>query len=363
MAIGAAWQGRRVLLTGHTGFKGSWLSLWLADLGAEVHGLALDPPTQPNLFTAAQVGSTLARDNRADIRDFTAVQDVFRATEPELVLHLAAQALVSDGYDSPLDTYAVNVLGTAHVLEAVRHCDSVRAVLVITSDKCYENREWLHPYRETDRLGGHDPYSSSKACAELVAAAYRASYFALPARGVRMASARAGNVIGGGDWAANRLIPDCVRAFLDGGPLHLRFPHAVRPWQHVLEPLAGYVALAERLLGHDGARFAHAWNFGPDAGDACAVGEVARQACGLLGVAVSMPDAQPTRHEAGLLRLDSTLARELLGWRPHWALKRAVAETADWYRRWAQGDDMLAFSHAQIARYRSDAVSGVVAGG
>jgi CDP-glucose 4,6-dehydratase len=362
MAIANPWRDRRVLLTGHTGFKGSWLSLWLESLGAEVHGLALDPPTEPNLFTAARVSAVLAADGRVDIRDFAAVQSTFEAARPEVVFHLAAQSLVTNAYDSPLETYAVNVQGTAHVLEAVRRCDSVRAVLVITTDKCYENKEWLHPYRENDRLGGCDPYSSSKACAELVTSAYRASYFSLPGRDVRVASARAGNVIGGGDWAANRLIPDCVRA-VRKGTVSLRYPQAVRPWQHVLEPLAGYVSLAERLLGRDGARYVQGWNFGPDVEDSLSVGDVAHEVCALLGVAVDMPNVPQARHEAGLLRLDSTRAKELLDWHPQWRLKRAIAETVEWYQRWAEGDNMQAFSRSQIERYRREMTPGGIAGG
>lgn len=355
MAITTPWRGRRVLLTGHTGFKGSWLSLWLAGLGAEVYGLALDPPDQLGLFTVAGVGGMLASDCRADIRDFEAVRACFQAARPEVVFHLAAQPLVTDGYEFPLETFATNVQGTAHVLEAARQVDTVRAAVVVTTDKCYENKEWLHPYRENDRLGGHDPYSSSKACAELVTAAFRSSYFSAPDRSLPAATARAGNVIGGGDWAANRLLPDCVRAFRAGGTLRLRYPQAVRPWQHVLDPLAGYVALAERLLGPEGVRFAQGWNFGPDVADSRSVGEVSRDACGLLGVAVEILSDVPRLHEAGLLRLDSTLAREMLGWQPQWRLEQAIAETVEWYLRWADGDDMLAFSRGQIDRYRQGA--------
>lgn len=354
VAVKSSWHGRRTLVTGHTGFKGSWLSLWLAGLGAEVHGLALDPPTTPNLFDAAGIGKLIAADQRIDIRGIDDVRKVFAAARPQVVFHLAAQPLVNYSYDFPIETFAVNVMGTAHVLEAARQCDSVRAVVVITTDKCYENREWIHPYRETDRLGGHDPYSASKACAELVTAAWRSSYFSHAAADVRVATARAGNVIGGGDWAAQRLIPDCVRAHGAGDSVNLRYPQAVRPWQHVLEPIAGYVSLAERLLAEQGADFARSWNFGPDVEDSSTVGEVARQVCDLLGVKVEMPTAAPGRHEAGLLRLDSTLAKERLDWHPRWRLKRAVAETVEWYRHWTEGGDMLAFSNAQIDRYRRE---------
>lgn len=346
------WRNRRVMVTGHTGFKGSWLCMWLHGLGAELHGLALEPPTNPCLYDAAGVGSLLASDCRADVRDFALVKAAFDEVQPEVIFHLAAQPLVNYAYDFPVETYATNVLGTVHVLEAIRGCASVKTAIVVTTDKCYENREWIHPYRETDRLGGHDPYSSSKACAELVTAAWRDSYFSLASHDVRVATVRAGNVIGGGDWAAQRLIPDCVRAADGGNPVSLRYPQAVRPWQHVLEPIAGYVSLMERLLADDGASCAQGWNFGPDVEDSRSVGEVAQQVADLLGISVIIPLAAPTWHEAGLLRLDSTLAKERLGWHPRWRLKRAVAETVEWYRRCAEGDDMLAFSRTQIERYR-----------
>jgi len=346
------WTNRRVLVTGHTGFKGSWLCMCLQALGAEIHGLALEPPTSPSLYDVAKIGNLLTSDHRVDVRDFQAVKVVLDAVQPEIVFHLAAQSLVNHSYDFPVETFATNVLGTAHVLEAVRGCASVQAALVITTDKCYENREWIHPYRETDRLGGHDPYSTSKACAELVTAAWRNSFFPASPGHVRLATARAGNVIGGGDWAAQRLIPDCVRALGNGNSVTLRYPQAVRPWQHVLEPLAGYLSLVEHLLSKDGASYAQGWNFGPDIEDSRSVGEVAAQVAERLGIRVVTPAVAPERHEAGLLRLDSTLAKQRLGWQPRWRLKRAVAETVDWYQRWAAGDDMLVFSRSQIERYR-----------
>jgi CDP-glucose 4,6-dehydratase len=343
------WKGRRVLVTGHTGFKGAWLSLWLHRLGAAVHGLALDPPTSPSLFEIAKVSTALTSDNRVDIRNQEATRAVFERVQPEAVFHLAAQTLVRKSYREPIDTYAVNVMGTAHILEAVRSIESVRAVIVVTTDKCYANREWVHPYRETDELGGFDPYSSSKACAELVTSAFRSSY--LNAVRTATATARAGNVIGGGDWAEERLLPDCVRAHFSGGTLRLRFPDAVRPWQHVLEPLAGYLRLAEALLGDGAQGYSEAWNFGPDSGDTTSVREVAALVSAIWKGSVECAGAPPAHHEAGLLQLDSTKARLRLAWRPRWALQRAVENTLAWYTAWSQGVDMLHFSFQQIADY------------
>jgi CDP-glucose 4,6-dehydratase len=343
------WKGRRVLVTGHTGFKGAWLSLWLHRLGADVHGLALDPPTSPSLFEVAKVATALASDSRVDIRDQEATRAVFERVQPETVFHMAAQTLVRHSYRQPIETYAVNVMGTAHVLEAVRSIESVRAVVVVTTDKCYANREWVHPYRETDELGGFDPYSSSKACAELVTSAFRSSY--LSAARAATATARAGNVIGGGDWAHERLLPDCVRAHFSGSTLRLRFPDAVRPWQHVLEPLAGYVRLAEALLGGSAQEYSEAWNFGPDSSDTASVREVAALVAAKWRGSVECAATPPAHHEAGLLQLDSTKARMRLAWRPRWALQRAVENTLAWYTAWSQGVDMLHFSLEQIADY------------
>jgi CDP-glucose 4,6-dehydratase len=349
LVTAGAWSGRSVLLTGHTGFKGAWLSLWLHRLGARVHGLALDLPTDPSLFDAARVGEVLASDTRLDLRDAEATHGAFERIRPEVVFHLAAQPLVAEGYRDPVQTYAVNLMGTVHVLDAVRRTDSVRAAVVITTDKCYENREWAYPYRETDRLGGYDPYSNSKACTELVVDAYRSSYFS--EQGVALATARAGNVIGGGDWAAHRLIPDCVRALLSGTPLALRYPHAVRPWQHVLDPLAGYLRLAEMLLGEDPLAVSEAWNFGPDTDAAVSVGEVVATVANLWGGEIRLETVAPGQHEAGQLRLDSSKTRARLGWQPRWTLQAALEQTIAWYRAWSQGRDMQAVSLAQIARY------------
>ncbi|RPH37079.1 MAG: CDP-glucose 4,6-dehydratase [Chloroflexi bacterium] len=343
---------RAVLVTGHTGFKGGWLALWLAGLGARVHGYALDPPTKPSLFEVAGVGDVLASDTRADLRDLAALTKSLKEVDPEVVFHLAAQPLVSEGYRDPLGTIATNVVGTANVLEAVRTTPSVRAVVVVATDKVYENRETGHAFSESDPLGGHDPYSASKAATEIIVESYRSSFFGPDAHPARIASARAGNVIGGGDWADHRLVPDCLRAFADGEPVHLRRPDAVRPWQHVLAPLAGYLALADHLLGDGGETFARAWNFGPDDGDYQTVREVADRVAALWGSSATViNDAEPPWDEADLLRLDSTRARAELGWRPRWSLAETIEQTVSWHRAWLRGDDMSALSAAQIAAH------------
>lgn len=347
----AFWPGRRVLVTGHTGFKGAWLALWLVKMGARVTGFALDPQTTPSLYDLTGIAGELDFDLRGDLRDYGQVADAYARTSPEIVLHLAAQALVRPSYRDPLGTFAANVMGTAHILEAARTTAGVRSVVVVTTDKCYENREWAHPYRETDPLGGHDPYSASKAAAEIATASWRAA-FAAPGA-ARIATARAGNVIGAGDWAVDRLLPDCFRAFADGRPVQLRHPGSVRPWQHVLEPLAGYLLLAEALNGADGARHARAYNFGPDLDSDATVGRVAALAADAWGASATIEiteEAEPL-HEAGLLRLDSTVARLALGWRPRWALRHAVAETSRGYRAWARGEDLRSLVLAQIDAY------------
>jgi len=344
------WKNKKVLLTGHTGFKGAWLSLWLSQLGAQVHGVALDPPTDLNLYTLAKISSLLASDIRLDIRHEQEVRQLLCEIQPEIVFHLAAQPLVRYSYDYPLETYAVNVMGTAHVLEAIRACGSVAAAVIVTTDKCYENLERIEPYSEVDRLGGFDPYSNSKACAELVTAAYRSSFFS--GKGApRLASARAGNVIGGGDWAKNRLIPDCIRAYTANNSVHLRFPESVRPWQYVLESLSGYLLLAEKLLSDEGERFAQAWNFGPELHDMQSVGEVANQVCGILKVPLVFSQQKQEKHEAGLLRLDSAKAKQYLGWTPRWNLRTAIEETVKWYQSWLEGKVVRDFSWDQIERY------------
>ena len=346
----AFWRGRRVFLTGHTGFKGGWLSLWLAELGAEVHGYALAPPTEPNLFTTAGVEKRLAASTLADIRDAAKLEQAMQAARPEVVLHLAAQPLVRQSYAEPVETFAVNVMGTVNLLEAVRRTPGVRAVVNDTTDKCYENREWVWPYRENEALGGHDPYSSSKACSELVTAAWRRSF--LDAAGVQLASARAGNVIGGGDWAADRLLPDFLRALDAGKPLVVRSPQATRPWQHVLEPLSGYLMLAERLCT-EGAAFAEAWNFGPDEADARPVEWIVETLCARMTDATWQRDTAPQPHEAHTLRLDSAKAHARLGWQPRWNLQRALEATLDWHQAWKAGTDMADFSLRQIRAYEA----------
>jgi CDP-glucose 4,6-dehydratase len=347
------WAGRRVFLTGHTGFKGSWLSLWLTRLGAQIRGYALDPNTQPNMFSAVGAGK-LVEDVRGDILDFARLQESLTEFEPQVVFHLAAQPLVRRSYVDPVGTYATNVMGTAHVLEAVRKTPSVRAVVCVTTDKCYDNKEWVWPYRETDNLGGYDPYSSSKACAELVTAAYRNSYFPVALQhqhGVAVATARAGNVIGGGDWSEDRLIPDLVRGFVSGQAVRIRRPDSIRPWQHVLEPLHGYILLAEHLLrGETG--FASAFNFGPSHQDAWTVEQIATRVASLWGNGANwIRDAEPGAHEAGYLKLDSSKARAELKWHPRLSIECSLEWTAAWYRLSTRSEDMQAFTLEQIDRY------------
>lgn len=355
MVIGDTfWTGKRVFLTGHTGFKGGWLALWLRHLGAEVHGYSMNPPTAPSLFETAQVAKTLESDTRGDIRDYPAFEGALKKANPEVIFHLAAQPLVRASYREPLETLATNVMGTAHLLEAARQVDGLRAIVVITTDKCYENREWVYPYREIDPLGGHDPYSASKACAEIVTASYRASFFGKEGAAA-VATARAGNVIGGGDWAEDRLVPDCIRAFSKGQSVELRYPEAVRPWQHVLEPLSGYLMLAEILCGKPAPGYAEPWNFGPGANGDATVGEIAQRVAGLWGSGeVVLPTTHNHPHEAGLLRLDVTKARSRLHWSPRWSIDRALEETVAWYKAWHSGKDMRVFTLAQIAAFTDE---------
>jgi len=345
------WRGRRVLVTGHTGFKGSWLCHWLDTLGAKVHGFALDPPTEPNLYTIARVRSTLAGEHIADIRDPDVVAHALAESRPEIVLHLAAQPLVRNSYAEPVDTYGVNVLGTIHLLEAIRGVDSIRVVINVTTDKCYANREWTRAYKEDDALGGRDPYSSSKACSELVTAAYRDSFFA--SAGVAVATARAGNVIGGGDFAADRLVPDFLRAVDSGSVLRVRSPHATRPWQHVLEPLSGYLLLAERAHAEPAA-FAAAFNFGPSDDDSREVGWLVERLAAESPGARWEIDRAPRPHEAQSLKLDSSLARSRLGWQPCWHVDGALERTLAWHRAWRNHDDMHAVTREQISAYLHD---------
>ena len=348
--MSGVWAGRRVLVTGHTGFKGSWLSLWLHRLGAEVTGFALPPPTEPSLFAAARIEG-LVRHIEGDVRDAAALRAATEAARPEVIFHLAAQPLVRLSYAEPVETYATNVMGTVHLLDAARQVPGVAGIVCVTSDKCYENREWIWPYRESDPMGGHDPYSSSKGCAELVAAAWRNSYFAT--QGPALATVRAGNVIGGGDWAQDRLVPDLVRAFERGVAPVIRAPNAVRPWQHVLEALGGYLMIGERLLAGD-RDFATGWNFGPADEDARPVGWIVeRMRAGWGGAPAPVADIDAHPHEAGLLRLDCAKARAALGWRPALRLDATLEWIIDWHKRVGAGEDARATTLAQVAAYQA----------
>jgi CDP-glucose 4,6-dehydratase len=343
------WRGRRVLVTGHTGFKGGWLTLWLTQMGAEVHGVSLPPPTTPSFHDVCGIESRVASIAIGDIADPDFVAAALQRSRPEVVMHLAAQPLVRLSYDAPAETFRVNVMGTLNVLEAARHARGVRAVVNVTTDKCYENREWVWPYREDEPVGGRDPYSASKACSELVSAAYRDSFLA--AAGIQVATARAGNVIGGGDWAQDRLLPDILRAVDGGQPVSIRSPKAVRPWQHVLDPLSGYLTLAERLVT-DGPSFASAWNFGPNE-DGRPVEWIVDRLCAELSGAAWSTEASPARHEAQTLRLDSSKARAGLGWRPRWTLEIALDRTLAWHRAWRSNLDMAQVSIEQLAEYEA----------
>jgi CDP-glucose 4,6-dehydratase len=347
----AFWRGKRVLLTGHTGFKGAWLSLWLQELGAHVIGISLPPSTQPSLCEL--LGSSMVQQNHhCDIRDAQATNALVQAARPDVVLHLAAQALVRTSYQQPLDTFATNVMGTAHVLDALRGLDSTRVVVAITTDKVYQNREWHYPYREDDALGGHDPYSASKAACEMVIAGYTTSF--LGAQGVAVASARAGNVIGGGDWSADRLIPDAMRAWESGQTLHIRRPDAIRPWQHVLEPLAAYLVLAEKLWVQPS--LAGAYNFGPHPGDAATVRQAVQLAQSVFPEGrVAFQDAPQGPHEAGLLTLEISKAQAALGIHPRWSLPQTVHRTMQWYLQQKKGESARTLCLADIADYEASA--------
>jgi CDP-glucose 4,6-dehydratase len=349
-AAGASfWRGKRVLLTGHTGFKGAWLALWLSRLGAEVTGISLAPATTPNLYNDARV-EALCRSHLCDIRDAAALTALIRAARPQIVLHLAAQALVREGYRAPLSTFASNVMGTVHALDALRGLDGVRVAVMVTTDKVYRDSEPPRPYREDDALGGHDPYSASKAACELVIASYRDAFLA--AQGVAVASARAGNVIGGGDWSDDRLIPDAIRAWRAGQGLRLRRPLAVRPWQYVLEPLAGYLTLAHDLW--QGTAPAGAYNFGPDMGTAARVRDVIELARSAYGEGtVTYGDGSEGPHESVWLALEVSKARDVLGVAPVLSLEQAVARTMAWYRAYAQGADARALCEADIAAFEA----------
>ncbi len=345
----AFWRGRRVLVTGHTGFKGSWLTLWLSALGASVTGVSLDVPSDPSLYEAARVEEGID-DVRLDIRDHAAVRGAIESARPEVVIHMAAQSLVRTSFAAPRETYETNVMGTVHVLDAVRATAGVQAVVNVTSDKCYDNREWEWGYREDEPMGGHDPYSSSKGCAELVTEAFRRSYFSQQG-GPRVASARAGNVIGGGDWATDRLVPDIMRAVLAGEPVRIRNPHSIRPWQHVLNPLSGYLVLAQALTASPD--FATGWNFGPADEDARPVQWIVERVDERWDDDVRWEsDEGPHPHEARFLKLDSSRARSRLGWRPVWDLAAGLDAVVEWYRALRDGEDVRAVTVGQIESFQ-----------
>ena len=351
----AFWKGKRVLVTGHTGFKGSWLSLWLQSMGAQVVGYALAPPTNPSLFEVAEVGKGMTS-IIGDIRDLGTLRVMFAEHKPEIVIHMAAQPLVRYSYVEPVETYSTNVMGTVNLLEAVRSTQSVKAVVNVTSDKCYENREWAWGYRENEAMGGYDPYSNSKGCAELVTAAYRNSYFhpeKYAQHGVAVASARAGNVIGGGDWAEDRLIPDVMRAITLGKPVSIRSSHAIRPWQHVLEPLSGYLLLAQELY-EDGIDYAEGWNFGPNDEDAKPVQWIVEKLSKAWGEGASwVLDGNEHPHEAHYLKLDCSKAKMRLDWHSRWHLEDALDAIIDWHRSYRDGKDMRELTLRQISTYNN----------
>ena len=342
------WHGKRVLITGHTGFKGSWLSLWLQSMGATLRGIALEPPSDPALFTVARAAEGMEH-QIIDIRDFFSVKAQMDEFLPEIIFHMAAQPIVRRSYSEPIETYATNVMGTVHVLEAACRCGTVRAIVNVTTDKCYENREWVWGYREDEPMGGHDPYSSSKGCAELVSSAYRKSF--LQFAGIAMATARAGNVIGGGDWATDRLVPDTLRALEKSEPVLVRNPNAIRPWQHVLEPLSGYLVLAERLYRY-GQLYAEGWNLGPADEDARTVQWIVEYLCRQWGSGASWTlQGGDHPHEASFLKLDISKARQRLQWAPRWSLELALKHITEWHQAWVKGEDMRAICLKQIKQY------------
>lgn len=344
------WRGKRVLVTGHTGFKGSWLCLWLQSLNVEVFGLALAPATHLTLFNEARVSEGMTS-ILGDIRDYETVHRAMQQTQPEIVIHMAAQPLVRYSYHEPIETYATNVMGTVHVLEAARKLGTVRAVINVTTDKCYENKEWIWGYREDEPMGGHDPYSSSKGCSELVTSAYRRSFY--ENAGIAVATARAGNVIGGGDWAEDRLVPDILRAFEKKQPVVIRYPHAIRPWQHVLEPLCGYLQLSEKLYQKPDA-YSGAWNFGPNDQDAKPVEWIVEQMITQWGQGASwQKDAKSQPHEAKYLKLDISKAKSKLRWSPQWSLEQALENIVHWHRCWIHKEDIRKLCLSQVSNYSS----------
>ena len=342
------WKGKKVFITGHTGFKGSWLSLWLSLLNAEVIGFALDPPTSPNLFTLAQIENMITS-IKGDIRNLDLLKKALKTHQPDIIFHMAAQPLVRQAYLDPVETYMTNVMGTVHLLEAARHTDHVKAIINVTTDKCYENKEWHWGYRENDRLGGYDPYSNSKACSELVSSSYRNAFF--NDLNIGLASARAGNVIGGGDWAEDRLIPDVMRACLKKQSITIRYPHALRPWQHVLEPLSGYLKLAEYLY-QTHKEYAESWNFGPHDCDVKPVSFIVDTIIKLWHDETTWSiDQAKHPHEAQYLKLDCAKAKSRLGWEPHWNIEKGLQETVHWYQAYVRGEAMRAITLSQINHF------------
>lgn len=347
------WKDKKVFLTGHTGFKGSWLSLWLASMGAKVTGYALAPNTTPNLFEVLAIDSQIEKSHIADIRDLASLQKAMSEARPDVVIHMAAQPLVRYSYANPVETYATNVMGTVHVLESTRTIESLRATVIVTTDKCYENKEWVWGYRENEPMGGYDPYSNSKGCAELVTSAYRQSYFSALNSSNKLASARAGNVIGGGDWSEDRLIPDAFKAFEADKPLLIRNPLATRPWQYVLEPLSGYLILAQALY-EQGSAFASGWNFGPRDEDNRSVQEVVDLLISSWGETARWEkEGSEQPHEANLLKLDCSKARAQLGWIPKWDLETATKKIVEWQKAYQARENMQGVSLAQINHYMS----------
>jgi CDP-glucose 4,6-dehydratase len=346
------WHDKKVFLTGHTGFKGGWLSLWLASMGAIVTGYSLSPNTEPNLFDALDIDSLVEKSHIGDIRDLVTLQIAMTEARPDIVIHMAAQPLVRYSYANPVETYATNVMGTVHVLESVRRTPSVRATVVVTTDKCYENKEWVWGYRENEPMGGYDPYSNSKGCAELVTSAYRQSYFSSPSSNNKLASARAGNVIGGGDWSNDRLVPDAIKAFEANEPLMIRNPMATRPWQHVLEPISGYLILAQALYSESGDQFSSGWNFGPRDVDNRSVQEVVELLISEWGQSVRWAkEGGIQAHEAHLLKLDCSKAHQQLGWMPRWNLEAAIKQIVQWQKAYQAKENMQEVTLAQINLY------------
>ena len=347
------WRGKKVFITGHTGFKGSWLCLWLYLLKADITGFALKPPTNPNLFGLCKIDK-LTTSITSDVRDYKSLAKAIKAVRPDIIIHMAAQSLVRESYKNPVDTYSINVMGTVNLFEAVRNTDGVKAVINVTTDKCYENREWFWGYRENEPMGGYDPYSNSKACSELITSAYRNSFFNpknYNSHGVGIASVRSGNVIGGGDWSADRLMPDCVRALLDKKRIVLRNPNAVRPWQHVLEPLSGYLLLAQKLY-NNGPKYSEGWNFGPDEGDAKPVEWIVKKICEKWGQNASYKiDKGEHPHEAHYLKLDCSKAKEKLGWYPRWNLEKAIDSVIEWTQAYQENKDVIKACLKQIEEY------------